>query len=91
MARPKHRSAADKARALNCDPFQYLCERFNELPTCKRKDEIALEIMPYCYPKLKAIDLKTDGGMTVNVVIGGADDLPTGGETAEDKEGGGGV
>ena len=54
MANRKRPSASEMARRLKVDPFRYLCERFNELDDPKNKIPLALELLPYCYPKLMA-------------------------------------
>lgn len=86
MARPKRRSGAELARALNCDPFKYLCERFNGMGAGKEKDGIALELLPYCLPKLKAIEVSASEGAKFQVIIGGT---PTVGADDDKAEGGG--
>ena len=59
------------ARRLNVDPFKYLYDRFNDVDDHDVKVPLALELMPYCYPKLKAVDYELVGGGAVTINIGG--------------------
>lgn len=72
MSRPRRSSAPDVMRRMKCDPLKFLVERFNEEPT----EERALALLPYAYPKLKAVELRGPEGSaaTLHVVIGGEDD-----------------
>jgi hypothetical protein len=67
-------------RRLEADPLKYLVERFNTAPASKEKDGLALELLPYAYPKLKAVDVELSGTQDINITIGGKT-LPTGGES----------
>ncbi len=73
MPRTRNRSAAETARALKVDPFKYLCEQFNKMPDDKVSEKIplALELMPYCYPKLKAVEHSASDDQIVTITIGG--------------------
>lgn len=54
---------------LNADPLKYLVEEFNAAPSI----ELALELLPYAYPKLKAVDIQQTADVKVNITIGGTD------------------
>ncbi len=72
MANRKRQSASEIARALNVDPFRYLAKQFNEAKDgTSDKLELALELLPYCYPKLKAIDATVNHTGDVTISIGG--------------------
>lgn len=81
MARPRRRSASQVAQALDCDPFRYLCMRFNESEDGKEKDDLALSLLPYCYPRLKQVDADIAVQGEVTVVIGG--EVPSPNEVIE--------
>lgn len=71
MARPKRSvSAADRLSGKHCDPLGYLIEQFHQNPTI----ELALELLPYQCPKLKAVEHTGEIGTRITVVIGGLDD-----------------
>lgn len=87
MANRRRQSASDIARALNCDPFKYLADQFNRAKDgTERKDHLALELLPYCYPKLKAVDVDVSGNLDFTVTIGGPD-LTQLGNTAKSESG----
>ncbi len=71
MPRQRRRSGAEIASALNCDPFKYLCRRFNAAEDGKEKDNLALELLPFVLPRLKAVEHSADDGSEVTITIGG--------------------
>ena len=85
MARQRRLSAAEIAKNLNADPFKYLCQRFNSMEDGKEKDGIALELLPYCLPKLKAVEHDVAPGGAVTITLGSA---PT--QLGDTQSGGGG-
>lgn len=77
MANRRRQSASQIASALECDPFRYLAGEFNAATDgTKEKRELALELLPYCYPKLKAIDANLHTSGTVTVTLGGPSQPP---------------
>ena len=57
---------------LKADPLKFLIEKFNKMPDEEpEKVSIALELLPYAYPKLKSIDMTTEQAVNVTVTIGG--------------------
>lgn len=71
MGRPKRSvSAADRLAARSCDPLGYLIREFEANPT----KELALELLPYQCPKLKAVEHTGEIGTRITVTIGGLDD-----------------
>jgi hypothetical protein len=62
-----------EAAIAGFDPFDYLLQRAIKSKSVKVKDRIALELMPYVKPKLKAVEHKGDFNVTVTVTIGGSD------------------
>jgi hypothetical protein len=62
-----------QAQLMGVDPFQYLLVRFSGSEESAEKDELAFQLMPYLKPKLRAVELKGDGGGAVafQVTIGG--------------------
>lgn len=58
-------------QALEADPLKHLVARFNTSKDEKEKDALALELLPYAYPKLKAVDVDLTGTVDINVTIGG--------------------
>lgn len=73
---PRRRTARDARRVLdtlNADPLVFLARTFNRMADDDtRKTAIALELLPYAYPKLKAVDHSGIApGAVVQIVIGG--------------------
>ena len=62
------------ARELGVDPLRYLLRRFSMMTDDdNRKIPLALEIMPYTYPRLKSVDVSsTDGTAKIIISIGGS-------------------
>jgi hypothetical protein len=69
LTNPKRGQAA----IAGFDPFDHLLQRAIKATSVKVKDRIALELLPYCKPKLKAVEHKGDFNVTVTVTIGGSD------------------
>lgn len=62
-------------RRLKADPLKYLAQRFNTADDdAPEKIDLALELLPYAYPKLKAVEHKSDFIGKITVTIGGEDD-----------------
>ena len=79
MARRRRQSASEIARQLNVDPFRYLADEFNKASDgTADKKELALELLPYCYPKLKAVDSTVHNTGEVTITIGGGHSPPEG-------------
>ncbi len=90
MANRKRQSASEIARALDVDPFRYLANEFNKATDgTPDKRELALELLPYCYPKLKAIDATVHNTGEVTVTIGGQPIKTINGEASEVPQVGG--
>lgn len=62
-----------EAAVRGFDPFDYLLTRAINSTDQAERDWLALELMPYCKPKLKAVEVTGDMNMTVTVTIGGTD------------------
>lgn len=70
-ARERRRSAANVMKAMRFDPLAVLVRRANKAKEGSEEQvKLALELMPYAYPKLKAVDLQVSGDQPVNIVIG---------------------
>jgi hypothetical protein len=69
MPNPKRGEAA----IAGFDPFTYLLNRAIKAKSVATKDRLALELLPYCKPKLKAVELSGSMDVTVTVTIGGLD------------------
>ena len=67
------RQRRGEAAMMGFDPFRYLVERCLYYWYSAHRDKLALELLPYCKPKLKAVDMKMGGEVTINVTIGGDD------------------
>ena len=68
--------ASEVARRLKVDPFKYLVEQFNAAEDgAPEKQELAMVILPYCYPKLRATTHSVDPAskIALEIVIGGED------------------
>ena len=69
--RTRRKSAAVLMRGMQFDPLQLLVRRANQCAAGSAEQvKIAMELMPYAYPKLKAVDLQVSGDQPVNIVIG---------------------
>lgn len=67
-------SAADIMRRLKADPLKHLVARFNAADDdSAEKTSMALELLPYAYPKLKAVEHKGSVASSIVVNIGGDD------------------
>lgn len=67
-------SAADKLRRFGYDPLTALVNHATRKETLEDDQiEIAKELLPYAYPKLKAVDMQVQGDMKVVIAIGGTE------------------
>ncbi|SFL44876.1 hypothetical protein [Shimia aestuarii] len=78
--RPRRESAANVLRRMECDPLRYLARRFNSALDGDKKDQLALKLIEYTHPKLKAVEHQAGEGATITVTIGGDPQL---GKTSE--------
>lgn len=60
-------------RRMKTDPLKHLVERFNKARKISEKTELAMVLLPYAYPKLKAVEHKVEATIkqTITVEIGG--------------------
>jgi len=62
-------------RRLRADPLKHLVERFNAAADDDpEKTELAFQLLPYAYPKLKAVEHKAHADSRIVVTIGGMDE-----------------
>jgi len=57
--KPRKRRAEAEIRS-GVDPFDYLCQRLGEYTRVRdhaNAERLCLELMPYCKPKLRTVDL----------------------------------
>lgn len=80
MPRKRRDSASQFMQRLEFNPLQVLVRQANKMareePHSTELRDLCLDLMPYAYPKLKAVDHDVDLNGTVTVVIGGPPQSP---------------
>lgn len=67
-------SASDKLKRFGYDPLTLLVKHAQGTePATPEQVDIAKELLPYAYPKLKAIDMVSTQEVSVTIKIGGSD------------------
>lgn len=68
---PFSKRAAGEAAIRGVDPFAYLMTCFQRERKGDKKRELAIQLLPYVRPRLKAVELKGQIEHEIVVVIGG--------------------